>query len=265
VELAFEVTGDGPPVVLLHGLFASAASWRGVAWRLGGTHRVYSVDLRNHGRSPRSTSMAYADMADDVLRLMEREAIGRASLIGHSVGGKAAMALALMAPYAVDRLAVIDIAPAAHLDEWTQQLQAMQAALAGASARGAAQRTAPARAGAPLAELMLPRAATRNAHIDWRSHLPAIALCLPELCNFPNLLRYLRSDIALHAIVGTHSPCVNPASAEAFTPMFPNARVEVIAGAGHWVHADQPQALVDSLQRALATRPEARTHQGPSS
>jgi esterase len=262
VELAFEVTGDGPPVVLLHGLFASAASWRGVAWRLGGTHRVYSVDLRNHGRSPRSTSMAYADMADDVLRLMEREAIGRASLVGHGVGGKAAMALALMAPYAVDRLAVIDIAPAAYLDAWTQQLQAMHEALAGNASPAAAHDGGRARAGPLLAERMLPSAATRHAHIDWRSHLPAIALCLPDLRSFPNLLRYLRSDIALHAIVGAYSPCVNPASAEAFAPMFPNARVEVVPQAGHWVHADQPQRLVQELHRVLAIPVETRTHQG---
>lgn len=259
MELAFEVIGAGPPIVLLHGLFASAASWRGVAQRLGSTHRVYSVDLRNHGRSPRSTSMAYSDMADDVLRLIEREAIGRVSLIGHSVGGKAAMALALLAPYAVEKLAVIDIAPAAGLDEWTQQLRAMHEALAGTTSPAGARRAEP-----TPAEWMLPRAATRNAHVDWRSHLPAIALCLPELCSFPNLLRYLRSDIALHAIVGAHSPCRDAASAKAFAPMFPNARVEVIPQAGHWVHADQPQALVDSLRRALAARLETRSHPGRS-
>lgn len=218
MELAFEAIGDGPPVVLLHGLFASAASWRGVARALADTHRVLSVDLRNHGRSPRAMNMAYTEMADDVLSLIERESLGRAAVIGHSVGGKVAMALALSAPYAVGRLAVIDIAPAAYLDQWGQQLSARH-----------------------------------DEHVDWRSHLPAIALSLPELCNFPGLLRYLRSDAALHAIVGARSPCVTPASAEAFAPMFPNASVEVIPDAGHWVHADQPHALVASLRRALAT------------
>lgn len=252
MELAFEAIGDGPPVVLLHGLFASAASWRGVARALADSHRVLSVDLRNHGRSPRAISMAYTEMADDVLSLIERESLGRAAVIGHSVGGKVAMALALSAPYAVGRLAVIDIAPAAYLEQWGQQLRAMHDAATGlgpAPAHGAD----PLSASEMLAEILLPRAATRNAHVDWRSHLPAIALSLPELCNFPGLLRYLRSDAALHAIVGARSPCVSPASAAAFAPMFPNASVEVIPDAGHWVHADQPHALVASLRRALAT------------
>jgi hypothetical protein len=77
-------------------------------------------------------------------------------------------------------------------------------------------------------------------------------MSMHALCGFPSMLRHLSSELPLHAIVGSQSDCVQPAQAERYRPMFPHARVELIEGAGHWVHADRPQALLDSLRRALA-------------
>ena len=102
LELAFETVGSGPPLLVLHGLFGSSSNWRGVARQLAATHTVHSVDLRNHGASPWADSMDYADMADDVLQLMDRLGLQTAAVMGHSMGGKTAMALALRHPKRVE-------------------------------------------------------------------------------------------------------------------------------------------------------------------
>ena len=95
LQLAFEDTGTGPPVVVLHGLFGSSANWRSVARALAPHHRVLCVDLRNHGHSPWTDSMDYLEMADDVRALIARQGLSRPTVVGHSMGGKTAMALAL--------------------------------------------------------------------------------------------------------------------------------------------------------------------------
>lgn len=249
MELAFELSGRGEPVLLLHGLFASSRNWRDIAAGLALTHRVYNVDLRNHGRSPRAADMSYLALADDLLQLIEREALERPYLVGHSMGGKAAMALALAAPYAVGGLSVIDVAPLSHVDRLTHQVHSMMDALANAAPRTAA-------ADAVLAQWLMPRIDSGHTYVDRRSDLPAIAMSLHELCGFPSPLRYLATDLPLHAIVGAQSDCVQPVEAARYQPMFPGVRIEVIEGAGHWVHADRPQALLASLRRGLAAAAE---------
>ena len=111
LNLACETVGSGPPLVVLHGLFGSSGNWRGIARELAATHTVHSVDLRNHGASPWADSMDYVEMADDVLQLIDELGLERPTVMGHSMGGKTAMALALRQPAAVGRLVVVDIAP----------------------------------------------------------------------------------------------------------------------------------------------------------
>jgi pimeloyl-ACP methyl ester carboxylesterase len=247
MELAFEVAGRGAPVLLLHGLFASAANWRDIAAELARSHRVYSVDLRNHGCSPAAADMSYGAMADDVLRLIEREALDRPAVVGHSMGGKVAMALALATPWAVGRLVTIDAAPDCGAEAWTRQL----AQLTGA--RGALPAALPA-GGSALSHYMLSRLDAGNAYFDWRCRLGLIALSLHELAGFPQRLRCLSTPLTLHAIVAGRSDCVRPADASAYQPMFPQATVERIDDASHWVHADRPQELLARLRALLPSR-----------
>ena len=101
LQLAFEELGDGPPVVVLQGLFGSSRNWRGVARALSAGHRVICVDLRDHGRSPWIDSMNYPDMAADVRGLIRSEGFDRPTVIGHSMGGKTAMTPALDGPESV--------------------------------------------------------------------------------------------------------------------------------------------------------------------
>src|SRR5690242_9727771 len=104
-------TVGGTPLLVLHGLFGSARNWQTLAKRFGEQRHVYALDLRNHGGAPWAPTMSYPEMAEDVLRFLDDRGYARAAVLGHSMGGKAAMTLALKHPDRVERLVVADIAP----------------------------------------------------------------------------------------------------------------------------------------------------------
>ncbi|MFT3820431.1 MAG: alpha/beta fold hydrolase [Rubrivivax sp.] len=240
MDLAFDVAGRGRPVLLLHGLFASAANWRRVAAELARTRRVYSVDLRSHGRSPASADMSYRAMADDVLRLIERESLDRPAVVGHCMGAKVAMALALSTPWAVGRLVAIDAAPRRGSDAWTRELDLGAAPPCGLLQRWTKRDQA-----------------LDDARFDWSCRVDLIVPSLRELAGFPPLLRYLSTARPLHAIVaagtGTGAGTGGPGllGAAAYQPMFPRTRIHPIGGASHWVQVDRPAELVAQLDALL--------------
>ena len=253
LQLAFEDSGGGPPVIILHGLFGSSSNWRSVARALAPQHRVFCVDLRNHGASPWADSMGYLEMAADVLALIQAQRLRQPVLVGHSMGGKTAMALALLEPSAVGGLVVVDIVPVAYADRMTPYVQAMGGIdAASLASRGAAQRR--------LAELLpdpgvvgflLQNLVSRNDHFDWRLNLAAIGLAVPQLSGFPPELLGRRYGGPATLIYGTRSDYVTPADAARFAELFVQARVQAIEGAGHWVHADKPAEFIAALQQAL--------------
>ena len=251
LQLAFEATGEGPPVVILHGLFGSSRNWRSVAKALASHHRVYCVDLRNHGESPWAESMTYAEMADDVRMLMGSERLDRPVVIGHSMGGKTAMALALETPAAIGRLIVVDIAPVSYADRFTEYLQAMQAVDTQSLTKraDAAQLMANKIADADVVGFLMQNLVPRDDHFDWRLNLAAIGNAIPVLRGFPEelLMRCFRGPTTL--IRGSLSDYVKSADLEVFEEAFPNTRVIDIDGAGHWVHADKPVEFLAALVR----------------
>ena len=128
VELAHDAFGEnGPPIVVLHGLLGSARNWTTIAKQLADTHRVFTLDLRNHARSPWADSMSFGEMAGDVAAFIERHALSRPAVIGHSLGGKVAMRLALTRSGLVERLVVVDVAPVAYAHTFGPLVEAMQA------------------------------------------------------------------------------------------------------------------------------------------
>lgn len=254
VDLAFEAVGEGAPLLVLHGLFGSSTNWRSIARRLSAHYRVLSVDLRNHGASPWAETMDYVAMAGDVARLIERQGLQRPSLIGHSMGGKVAMALALLQPELIDRLIVVDIAPVQYADRLSVFAEAMRTVdtLHAASREEVRQRLAtqlPDAAG--VVPFLMQNLVARNSHFDWRINLPVISASMPSLSGFPPALQALRFERPLQVIAGGRSDYVQRREGAEFAPMFARAQVEFIEAAGHWVHADQPEAFVAAAQRAL--------------
>lgn len=216
LTLAVETLGSGPPLAVLHGLFGCGSHWRTVAQRLAEAHTVHLVDLRNHGGSPHAGAMDYLQMADDVVHTLRGLEPGPVDLLGHGVGGKTAMAVALRHAAFVRRLVVVDSAP-----------------VAGA---------------APLP----PSAA---AHADARADLAAIAASAAALAGFPESLRARCFPRPALVLAGDEAGCVTPGELRHFAPRFPAYRVVSLCGAGHWVHADQPLAFTDAVLRFLAEAP----------
>lgn len=254
LTLASDITGSGPALLVLHGLFGSSTNWRSMARKLAADHAVHALDLRNHGASPWADTMTYTEMADDVRHYIEQQGLGRVSIMGHSMGGKTAMALALAHPQLVDRLVVVDIVPRAYNESLGNYAQAMRSIdLMAAASRGEVQRQLqallPDAAVAPfLAQNLVPR----NDHFDWRINLAAISASMQDLTDFPQALQQRVFDKPVTVIAGALSDYIPGGDTRPFKPMFPRVVVEVIEGAAHWVHADKPQAFFEAVQRALA-------------
>ncbi len=253
LELNAVTTGEGPAVLLLHGLFGSATNWRGIARALSDEFQVHALDLRNHGSSPWADSMAYDEMAGDVLAYIDRQALASASVIGHSMGGKAAMALALLHPERIDQLIVADIAPVSYADTLTPFAEAMRSVdVFAAASRTEVQRRLQSMLPDPsVAGFLAQNLISRNDHFDWRINLAAITAEMSTLSGFPETLRTLRFDRPITVIAGADSAYVAQKDGAEFAPMFNRITVEVINGAGHWVHADRPDEFVAVARRTL--------------
>jgi esterase len=254
LDLAFDEFGsDGPPVLILHGLYGSGTNWRSLARRLAASAQVFTVDLRNHGRSPWADTMAYAEMAADVVRLIDAQGLQHPAIMGHSMGGKVAMALALTQPQKVGRLVVVDIAPVSYPDRMSTYAQAMQQVdLAHAATRSAIRNTLVGPVGdTSVTAFLMQNLVDHDGRFDWRVNLAAILREIPVITGFPPELQALRFDGPCSAIAGAGSSYIAPPNASVFAPMFPGMQVQVIEGAGHWVHADQPEAFFSAALAAL--------------
>jgi esterase len=253
LSLVHESVGSGPPLVVLHGLFGSSGNWRAIARQLASSHSVFSVDLRNHGASPWADSMDYLEMSDDVLRLIERLGLDRPTVMGHSMGGKTAMALALSHPAQVGRLIVVDIAPLSYADTLTPFAEAMRSAdvFAAASRTEVQRRLQQAVPDPGVVPFLMQNLVTRNDHFDWRLNLLGISAAMPQLCSFPSALLGSRFAGPVTVVAGKDSDYVMQHDGASFGPMFTDVSVEVIEGAGHWVHADQPAAFLARVRQVL--------------
>ena len=243
--------GDGEPLVLLHGLFGSARNFTAVQRRFAERRRVIALDLRNHGASPHDPDMRYATMAADVLETLEQRRALPATLLGHSMGGKVAMAAALARPDAVARLIVADIAPVAYPPHVGGLAGAMAALPLSPGMRRA-------QADAALAPAV-PDAAVRafllqnlqlGAVPAWRIGLKEIAAALPTIEGWQ------ASEGARYAgptlfIAGAASDYIQPGHRPAIRALFPAARFVTLKGAGHWLHVDNPDGFVAVVEAFL--------------
>lgn len=254
LDLNFLVSGKGPPLVILHGVFGSANNWKRIAADLAGDHRVLSVDLRNHGESPRADSMSYPEMAADVAALIDREAGGRATVIGHSMGGKAAMWLALSAPERVARLVVIDIAPVAYREHLSAYVAAMQAIDLTAITRRA---DADVQLREAVPDTGIRAFLLQNLRLDasgarWRLNLDVLAAEMGTISGFPDPGERVYDGPTLF-VKGAKSDYIRDAHRTVIARHFPNARARVVPDAGHWVHVEAPKAFLRALQSFLDT------------
>lgn len=253
VELAFEDVGSGEPLLLMHGLYGSSSNWRRIAKTLSDTYRVISVDLRNHGASPWAATMSYAEMSADVAALIDRLGLAAPAVLGHSMGGKVAMTLALTEPERVGRLIVVDIAPVSYGDRFSS----FTAAMRGVDAVHATGREEIKRAllqtipDERTVGFLMTNLVRQGEQYDWRINLAALASAMTDISAFPASLEGKRYDGPTTVIDGEHSSYITPEDRPRFLAYFPHARFETVANAGHWLHADQPEAFVAAVRTAL--------------
>ena len=243
-------TGDGAPVVLLHGLFGSARNFGAVQRAMAKRFRVLALDLRNHGNSPHAADMRYSTMAADVLETLEARNALPAAVVGHSMGGKAAMAAALLRPEAVGRLVVADIAPVPYQHGNAAIAQAMQSI-------PLSPELTRAQADAALAGAV-PDAAVRGFLLQnlsfgatpaWRIGLAEIAAAIRDLEGWEKPAGVYAGPTLF--VSGARSDYVRAEYRPDIRALFPAARFVSLKNAGHWLHADDPAGFIAVLEAFL--------------
>jgi esterase len=252
MKLHFKEFGRGEPLIFLHGLFGSSDNFLGVAKNLATQFHVYLLDLRNHGQSPHCAEMNFPVMADDVAEFLNGQKIESANILGHSLGGKVAMEFALRFSERVKKLIVVDIAPRAYAPVHEKIL----AALLALDLKNFSSRTEMEIALAPeIPSLNVRRFLLKNlgqnsaGEFFWKMNLRGLAE------NYPKLGEAISSSIPFAKpalfIRGGKSDYISDADIPEIQKLFPRAKIETIASANHWVHADAPEEFLHRVLKFL--------------
>lgn len=256
MELFYRKTGNGPHLLLLHGLFGMSDNWISLARRYAENFTVWIPDMRNHGQSPHVPGMSYPEMAEDIARFMETHEIRRAGVIGHSMGGKTAILLALAHPYLISRLVIADIGLGATPGETTHLniINSMTRIQPGRYSRRYDIQKELEKEGLPpdllgLALKNLGR--SPQGTYFWKPGLEEIRKGMNSLAGSLHPTGYFTQPVLL--LKGENSNYVSTDEAEALLMFFPLLREEEIADAGHWLHAEQPDAFYHKTMEFLTS------------
>lgn len=248
-----EFGSSGQALLILHGLFGSATNWTSIAHRLAaGGHRVVTADLRNHGSSPHAPGMSYPEMAADVRELLDRLGMAQADVLGHSLGGKVAMRLALETPGRVSRLVVVDIAPVTYHHDFSVILEALRSLEVGGLQRRADADTFLRRRirDDGVRQFLLQNLVATGQGFRWRLDLDAIERNMSSIVSFPADAGGPYPGETLF-LVGELSDYVTRDHRKSITRLFPRAQIRTVPAAGHWLHFEQPQFFLDAIQPFL--------------
>ena len=248
MKLNFRVSGEGPPLVILHGLLGSLDNWVPHAQLLSARFQVFLIDLRNHGRSPHADEFNYDVMAADLAEFIADQNLGPVNLLGHSMGGKAAMRYAQLHPDSVPKLIVVDISPREYAPRYANILDTMHALDLSHFQQRAAVDAALAIA-APdknIRQFLLKNIGRDDrGSMHWKPNVPAIRAnyhevrrALPTAPSFVGPTLFVR---------GGKSDYLPDEDVPLIRQTFPAAQVETIANAGHWVHAEAPEQFIQII------------------
>jgi esterase len=239
---------DAPPLLIAHGLFGSARNWGVIAKRLSETRQVLTVDMRNHGESPWADTHSYVDLAQDLAEVIGTT--GReVDVLGHSMGGKAAMALALTHPSLIRRLIIADIAPVAYSHTQVHLIAAMrQVDLTKVETRRDADQQM---------QSIIPEDGVRAFLLQsldvkgkrWRFNLDVLEREMPKIIGWDPIKTAF--DGSTLFLSGGASDYVRREGRDAIRTLFPKARFAKIPGAGHWLHAEKPRKFEATVHAFL--------------
>ena len=243
---------DNPPLLIVHGLFGSARNWGVMARRLSDVRTVLAVDMRNHGSSFWSDAHSYEAMADDLAKVIAAHG-GQADVVGHSMGGKAAMVLALAHGATTRRLLVGDIAPVAYQHDQSPNIKAMKSLNLSAIRNRAEADAALAQslADESLRAFLLQSLDFKTTPISWRINLEALEASMPGIVGWPDISGQFEGPVLL--LSGGASHYVQTESRLKIRAYFPKARFAKIPNVGHWLHAENPRAFEETLRLFLGS------------
>lgn len=241
----------GPPLVIAHGLFGSARNWRAISRQLARGRRVVAVDMRNHGRSFRSDSQSYPDMAGDLEAVIREVCGGTADLLGHSMGGKAAMLVALGGEVTLRRLVIGDIAPVRYTHSHAGYIAAMRRVdLSQVRSRHDADaQLARDEPDAGMRAFLLQSLDLDGETPRWRLNLDVLEAAMDQILDFPEVTGTYDGPVLF--LSGGASHYVGTERRDPIRALFPRARFASIPGAGHWLHAEKPREFIAAVAAYL--------------
>ena len=236
------------PLLIVHGLYGSARNWGVISKRLSDEREIFAIDQRNHGDSQWCETQSYFDMAGDLQEFLEH--FGSMAVLGHSMCGKAAMALSILKPSLVEKLVIADIAPVSYFHDNTQYIRAMK----NVQLDKLATRTD---AIIQLAE-SVPKPELRSffaQSIDlknkrWKLNLDVLESEMEKIISFPQLSgKFEKVSLFLSGALSnylqiTHRPTIKK--------LFPKAKFAKIPNAGHWLHAEKPREFEAAVRTFLS-------------
>lgn len=248
MQLNYQSYGQGSPLIILHGLFGSSTNWNTLSKRFGASCQVFAVDQRNHGASPHTDQSSYQLMAEDLQVFMQEQNLESAHLLGHSMGGKTAMQFALTYPNLVQKLIVVDIAPKTyppHHDTIFDALCGLN--LSEYSSRSELDRALAQKIdSAPIRQFLLTNVTRNDAGcFTWKMNLGGIYQTYDAIIsNLESPGHFAKPTLFVR---GETSDYILDEDRPAIKALFPAAQIITIKGAGHWVHAEAPEAFYNTV------------------
>jgi esterase len=252
IRLSYREYGEGDPLFILHGLFGSGDNWAGIARSLSDTFRVILPDLRNHGSSPHSPVFDYPAIIADVIGLMEELGIDSAPFIGHSMGGKAVMLLALEHPDIVEKAVIVDIAPVTYAHSQMAIIDMLLSLdLENVISRGDADSVLePGIPSIRLRSFLLKNLKRlKDGTFTWKINLHAIKDRYHKLVSWPDTDLFVEKPMLF--LKGSFSEYLLPDMKGPIEHHFPNASFIEIPDSGHWLHAEQPDLFLEAIKNFL--------------
>ena len=239
---------DAPPLLVVHGLFGSGRNWGVIAKRLSDTRHVVTVDMRNHGMSPHTATHSYEDLAEDLAEVIAAHG-GQMDVVGHSMGGKSAMMLALTHPETVRKLVVADIAPVTYTHSQMPMIEAMRGLdLSRITRRSEADAALTAQGVDPGVASFLTQSLDVAAQ-TWRLNLDTLATEMPKIMHFPEIDAAHEGPTLF--LTGGRSDYVLPEHRARIRALFRQARFAKLPKAGHWLHAEDPRGFEATVRAYL--------------
>lgn len=244
--------GEGQPLIILHGVFGTSDNWQTFAKQIADRYQIFLLDQRNHGLSPHSDKFDYHVMADDIREFIDTHQLKSPIILGHSMGGKAAMFFATKYPEQFEKLIVVDIAPRAYPVHHQKILEALGAVKIDkiSSRKEAEDQMKPIIADFGIRQFLLKNLKREdNDSFSWKLNLPVISENIERIGEAVDDSQPVDKPVLFAG--GEKSDYIREEDHTLIKKIFPRARIVSIPGAGHWVHAEQPKLLLKEVTNFL--------------